>query len=264
MQGERESPPPNTVHPWLRTMHGANNEGPARPSVLRVFFTVADPNLSECNFLSDELRARLTFAHTLLLQGPRHCGRSSLAWTYCASVAAQGDTCLVLCGRARTEAAGGAPCVPAKSASLWQAVHIKFVATVDEVVRVLLAVQLLPEPPLALVVEDVDEVVRGAADPVAALALLLAALGDARAYCTAWHRRAAAGNARQCVALVSSLANDTLPWDAAAAHWGLDRARIARFSSAATFRMSLASGVDVAYSLARTGISLIAAMDQLV
>src|SRR4051794_23519133 len=94
-------------------------------SLLRLFFTLHDPNVEQM-FITDDLRRALCFNTSLFLMGPPQCGKTSLMWTYCQSLAAEGEKTLVLCTR-RAEQKGGAPLVSSKSSSIWKLLEVKYV-----------------------------------------------------------------------------------------------------------------------------------------
>lgn len=239
-------------------------------SVLRFFFTLQDPNLRDALFLSDELRVALTWHHRAVLVGPRHCGKTSMLWTFAQSIAAEGHRSLVLCVKQLVEAKGGAPLVQSKSNPLWSNVDIKYVATVQEAVAALLAVHLLPEVPRFLCVDDLDEIVRtSSADALSDVALLLATLEDARKYCTMQMTRLASGDSeRACAALVSGCA-ERLPlpsqeWSPVFHHWGFAPLLISRPPTqqpgGKQFRMAVAD-CTVIYSVADGMLAIVTAVD---
>ncbi len=238
-------------------------------SVLRLFFSPQDPNCDEAaSFLTDDLRVALQFDHTLWLSGPPNCGKTSLLWTFCQSVAAEGEKSLILASRRRVEAKGGAPLVAAsRTSSLWKLVELKWVESVAEAVDALLSVHTMAEVPHVLCIDAVDDLV-GAQSPLTELAMLLAALNDARAYCSSRIRRAATGLRKDkgCAALLASA--EPLPrpeWTPVVQHWRVATAQTAKFGQRQnSFSIAFYNGrarITIVYTVANGVISLVTAME---
>ncbi len=125
-------------------------------NLLRFFFSPLDPNCEAV--VSDEAaRRRLMLpGNVCLLVGP--VPAVGLCWAFCHSVAAEGDTAYVVCGKKRLERNGvGPPLTPGSVASsaVWQRVALKYVESAHEAARVLLSLHELNPPPRVVVV-DVD------------------------------------------------------------------------------------------------------------
>lgn len=103
-------------------------------SVVRCFFDPTDPN-AERVVRSDDERRRLPClgGKTALVVGPRSAGPASLAWGYCASVAAEGDAAWIVCARgsAPVRSAGCEPGWPG-----WRSVALTYVDSVEDAVKV--------------------------------------------------------------------------------------------------------------------------------
>ncbi|KAL4452260.1 hypothetical protein ABPG75_007922 [Micractinium tetrahymenae] len=90
-----------------------------------------------------------------LLSGPERSGKTSLLFHAALSLARQGREVLLLCRRAKLEAAP--PLLPeglTHSDPAWQLVHIKYLANGYELLRYASCIHMLPRLPDALLVDD--------------------------------------------------------------------------------------------------------------
>ena len=157
-------------------------------NILRFFFNIANPNFEE---LSDDQKKSLCFlGSSAVICGPNSCGKTSLCWSFCHSVAAEGERALILCNKKKLEGKGipqmtdGRNSVLSNAPSVfWKSVDLKYVESAKEVIELLLSIQIVSDYPRVIVLEDILTLTEGSAGSDASLrnlSLLLASISDAQ------------------------------------------------------------------------------------
>lgn len=187
-------------------------------SLLRLFFTSADANLEQRAPQLDIEMRRALHSPSFALVGPRSSGKTALMCAFCHSVAAEGDKALVLTVKENLFDGSAVLVGGDRSAPEWKQVEIKHVRDVNDAVLALSAIHLMADPPPRAICVDNVELLVGTS--TAGLAKLLAALHDARSYCSNRIRKVLKRE-KICASLLSfSSTSFSLQWARIVPHWG--------------------------------------------